>query len=123
MVGGILVTLGTLLASQASSLVMIFVSYGVIGGIQAYASRCLFVYYKQYVSLLFLGTGLGLCYVPAVIVLSKYFKRKRGLAIGIASSGIGVGSFIFPILLEYLQVNMYTFVKKHSCTFILTHIH
>jgi len=48
--------------------------------------------------------GLGLCYVPAIIVISEYFKKKRPLAIGIASSGIGIGSFIFPLVLDVLQV-------------------
>ncbi|XP_076805280.1 monocarboxylate transporter 14-like isoform X2 [Clavelina lepadiformis] len=81
MLGAALVTLGLFLCSQAKSLPEIFVYYGIFGGI-----------------------GLGLCYVPAVISLTQYFKNKRGLAIGIASSGVGVGAFIFPIFIEALQV-------------------
>lgn len=47
---------------------------------------------------------MGLAYVPAIISLSQYFKEKRPVAMGIASSGVGVGSFIFPIVIEYMQV-------------------
>ncbi|XP_076806973.1 monocarboxylate transporter 13-like isoform X1 [Clavelina lepadiformis] len=81
MLGAALVTLGLFLCSQAKSLPEIFVYYGIFG-----------------------GTGFGLCYVPAVISLTQYFQNKRSLAIGIASSGVGVGSFVFPIFIEALQV-------------------
>lgn len=37
-----------------------------------------------------------------MITLSEYFKHKRSVAVGIASSGIGFGSFVFPVVFESL---------------------
>jgi len=36
--------------------------------------------------------------VPTTAVVSNWFKRRRGFAIGILGSGIGVGGFIMPLL-------------------------
>ena len=42
------------------------------------------------------GLGLALSgWVPAVTVVSAWFSAKRGLAIGIASAGIGLGTVAF----------------------------
>ncbi|KAK9767848.1 hypothetical protein K7432_002030 [Basidiobolus ranarum] len=37
------------------------------------------------------GVGSSLCFFPAISVPSQWFKQKRGLAVGIAVSGSGVG--------------------------------
>ena len=42
------------------------------------------------------GFGLGLAYVPGVTMVGFYFEKRRSLAIGIAVSGVGIGTFIFP---------------------------
>ncbi len=51
-------------------------------------------------------TGVGMAAmgtVPASAVVSKWFKRRRGLAIGIMSSGIGVGGLaLAPFIGAYL---------------------
>ena len=37
------------------------------------------------------GVGIGLIYLPSVMVVQMYFKKKRAFASSIASSGAGVG--------------------------------
>ncbi len=45
-----------------------------------------------------LGLGIGLAYVPAVGAVQKWFYRRRGLASGLAVTGIGAGTLIVPPL-------------------------
>ena len=45
-----------------------------------------------------IGGGVGLAYVPAVGAVQKWFDRRRGLASGIAVSGIGAGTLLVPPL-------------------------
>jgi len=67
-VGGLVTGLGFVLVSLTNNLWYFYLSYIVIG-----------------VGLVGIGT------VPASAVVSNWFKKKRGLAIGIMSSGIGAG--------------------------------
>ncbi len=46
-----------------------------------------------------LGLGVGLVYVPAIGCVQPWFKRRRGLAAGLASAGIGAGTLVAPLLL------------------------
>ncbi|XP_045164709.1 monocarboxylate transporter 3-like [Mercenaria mercenaria] len=48
------------------------------------------------------GFGLGLLYLPAMVLVGHYFTKKRALASGIACCGSGVGGFVFAPLMEYL---------------------
>ena len=77
--GMALVGLGTLLASQATSLWQIYLGYGV--GV---------------------GVGIGFAYVPAVAAVQRWFLRQRGLATGIAVAGIGVGTAAGPPLAKLM---------------------
>jgi MFS family permease len=43
--------------------------------------------------------------VPTSAVVSNWFKRRRGFAIGILGAGIGVGGFIMPLLSNFLITN------------------
>jgi len=43
-----------------------------------------------------MGTGIGLVFIPTATIVTRYFKRKRGLAIGIAMSGGSFGGLFFP---------------------------
>ena len=43
-----------------------------------------------------IGGGVGLAYVPAVGAVQKWFDHRRGLASGIAVSGIGAGTLAVP---------------------------
>lgn len=49
-----------------------------------------------------LGLAIGITYVPCLGVLSHYFRRRRALILGIASSGSAVGGIIHPIMLNKL---------------------
>ncbi|KAJ6482133.1 major facilitator superfamily domain-containing protein [Mycena vitilis] len=49
-----------------------------------------------------MGIGQGLTFLPALGVAAHHFSRRRGLAIGIMTSGASVGGIIFPIMLNNL---------------------
>ena len=71
-IGGILFSLGLLLASFTQSLLMFYLTAGFIA-----------------------GTGSGFGYVVPTSVGSKWFPDKRGLIIGLMVGGFGAGSGIF----------------------------
>lgn len=56
--------------------------------------------------LFFSGAGLGIVYIPAISSVSCYFNGKLSLAAGIASSGVGIGNFLYPAIIRWL-VNIY----------------
>jgi MFS family permease len=43
------------------------------------------------------GLGVGFIYVPAIGAVQPWFRRRLGLAAGIASAGIGVGTLLGPL--------------------------
>lgn len=45
-----------------------------------------------------IGIGGGLLFVPSVAILPTYFRRKIGLAVGLAAAGSSMGGVIFPIV-------------------------
>lgn len=49
-----------------------------------------------------LGISSGLIYAPAVAVVGHYFRRKRPMALAIASTGSTIGGIIFPVMLTRL---------------------
>jgi MFS family permease len=73
--GMLLVALGFLIAAAASSLIEVYVGYGVL-----------------------IGLGCGFAYVPAIAAVQRWFDIHRGLASGIAVSGIGIGTALVPPL-------------------------
>jgi OFA family oxalate/formate antiporter-like MFS transporter len=72
-VGMGLVGLGLGAASQARTIMQVYTAYG-----------------------LGIGLGVGCAYVPAVGVVQRWFVQRRGLASGLAVSGIGVGTLVMP---------------------------
>lgn len=70
---------GTALAFYLQSLILLYVAYGVIGGI-----------------------GLGIGYITPVSTLVKYFPKKRGFATGLAIMGFGFASLIAGPLMQIL---------------------
>src|ERR1700716_2344106 len=44
-----------------------------------------------------LGVGIGFAFVPSVAAVQRWFVARRGLASGLAVSGIGVGTLLLPI--------------------------
>lgn len=44
------------------------------------------------------GVGIALVYTPSIGCVQPWFTRRRGLAAGIASAGIGGGTLVVPLL-------------------------
>lgn len=49
-----------------------------------------------------IGLGAGCVYVPVVTGVGQWFKRQRSTALGIAVSGIGLGTLVVPPLSQHL---------------------
>jgi MFS family permease len=79
--GMVLVGLGLMVAATARSLVEVYLGYGLL-----------------------IGIGTGFAYVPAVAAVQRWFTAQRGLASGIAVSGIGIGTALVPPLADALAV-------------------
>ncbi len=78
--GGIIMGVGIMLASQASTLTQLYLFYGLIG-----------------------GAGIGAAYVCPLATCLKWFPDKRGLISGIAVAGFGAGALVFkPLILSFL---------------------
>jgi MFS family permease len=52
--------------------------------------------------MVFAGLGLGFIYLPAIVMVTTYFDKKRAFATGIAVCGSGMGTLIFAPLTEHL---------------------
>ncbi|MFC1903164.1 MFS transporter, partial [Chloroflexota bacterium] len=63
--------------------------------------------WHYYLGYLIIGIGIAATgVVPASTAVSNWFKRKRGMAIGIMSSGVGAGGLVLaPIIGGYLIPN------------------
>ena len=48
------------------------------------------------------GCGVGLAYVPVLGAVQRWFTKRRGLASGLAVSGIGLGTLVMPMLASLL---------------------
>ncbi|XP_061565536.1 monocarboxylate transporter 13 [Cololabis saira] len=79
MAGGFLAGLGLILASQATSLVHLYLTMGVISGL-----------------------GWGLVFTPMVATVMANFTRRRTLVLGLGFSSIGLSSFAFNPLFQLL---------------------
>lgn len=49
------------------------------------------------------GLGAGSLFVPSVSLLPQYFKKRRGLANGLAATGSSIGAVVYPIMFDKLQ--------------------
>ena len=82
-IGAVIAGLGFVLLSQISTLWHFYISYAM--------------------------TGIGLAaagHVPASTIVSNWFKKRRGTAIGIMSTGIGAGGVVLaPLIGSYLIPN------------------
>ena len=82
--------LGTAFAISRQSLALLYLFYGVIGGI-----------------------GLGVGYITPVSTLVKYFPKNRGFATGMAIMGFGFAALIAGPVMQYLAATyglIYAFV-------------
>jgi len=71
LVGAVSLGLGLLLTSRATSLWQAYLGHG-----------------------LGVGSAVACCYVPLVAVVGGWFERRRTAAVGVAVSGIGVGTLV-----------------------------
>ncbi|XP_067941068.1 monocarboxylate transporter 14-like [Watersipora subatra] len=78
--GGLITSVGMFISSFASSIEMLTITYGVLAGF-----------------------GLAFIYVPASVIPSFWFEKKRSLVTGIAVAGSGLGTFAIAPLVEYLR--------------------
>lgn len=79
--GGLVTALGFVLASQANSLLLFYIAYVIVGAGSA---------------------GMGI--VPCSAVVSNWFKRRRGAALGIMSAGMGAGGVVMAPIVAHLIV-------------------
>ncbi len=58
----------------------------------------------SYLTIVFIvaGLGLGLAYIPSISVIGVYFDRRKPTGLGIAVSGVGLGTFVFPLVIRFL---------------------
>jgi MFS family permease len=78
-IGGALTGLGWLLASFATSVPMLYVLYGIVGGV-----------------------GVGIAYGVPVAVAARWFPDRRGLAVGLTLLGFGFSAFFTANIATYL---------------------
>jgi MFS family permease len=48
------------------------------------------------------GVGMSAAYVPCNATVVRWFVVRRGLAVGLAMSGASTGTFLFPLLAQFL---------------------
>ncbi|TET66981.1 MAG: MFS transporter [Dehalococcoidia bacterium] len=69
-----IVGLGLVLTSQANALWQLYVTYGLI-----------------------LGIGMSALFTTSTATTARWFTERRGLALGIVTSGVGLGTFLVPV--------------------------
>lgn len=92
LIGAVSLTLGLVISGFAKSLGLLYLGYGIFGGI-----------------------GVGFIYGVPIGTCAKWFPDKKGLITGLAVAGFGLGSVIFgpiaPNLIKSLGVNETFFVQ------------
>lgn len=48
------------------------------------------------------GFGAGLSYPTGILIINKYFNKKRALAVGLATAGTVVGTIVMPTYIKFL---------------------
>ncbi|XP_069501633.1 monocarboxylate transporter 13 isoform X2 [Ambystoma mexicanum] len=79
MLGAFLSSLGMFLAAFATRLMHLYLSIGLLSGM-----------------------GWALVFTPCIGSVGRYFKKKRTMATGLAFTGVGISSFAFSPLFQYL---------------------
>ena len=73
--GGLLLGAGIIATSQVTTQWQLYLSYGIVAAL-----------------------GMSTAYIPCNMTVVRWFRRKRGLAAGVASSGSSCGILIMPIV-------------------------
>ncbi|CAG2207530.1 unnamed protein product [Mytilus edulis] len=77
--GALIATVGLVLSSMAVNIWMFLATYGVVT-----------------------GCGMGLMYLPSIVMVNQYFDKKRGIAQSIMSAGSGIGLMVISPVTEKL---------------------
>ncbi len=80
--GALVLSTGLLIASQTSSLAMLYIGYGIFG-----------------------GAGIGITYGIPIATCIKWFPDKRGMIGGLAVAGFGLGSVFYAPVAALLVEN------------------
>jgi len=82
-VGAIMTGLSWVLASSADTLMSVYVTYGLLGGI-----------------------GTGIIYVGIIGLMVAWFPDKRGMAAGVVAAGYGMGAVLstFPVTISIAKI-------------------
>lgn len=80
--GGVLLGLGIMATSQMSAQWQLYLCYGIIAAL-----------------------GMSTAYIPCNMTVVRWFHRKRGLALGVASCGASCGILIVPMLASFIIVH------------------
>jgi len=80
LLGSVMIVLGTFMTSLATEYWQILLAQGLCTGL-----------------------GMGILYMPAVAVIGSYWKERKAMALGLAASGSGTGSILFPLVVQHLQ--------------------
>jgi len=83
MTGMVFIAMGLFLTSLAQSLTTVYLSYGLL-----------------------VGLGIAFVYTPSIACVQPWFNKRRGLASGIASAGVGAGTLILPVVVSYLLIEV-----------------
>jgi MFS family permease len=81
-VGGVFISIGWFLSGFTSSITLLTVTYGIIGGM-----------------------GVGIAYGAPMAVAAKWFPDKKGLAVGLTLGGFGLSPFITAPAAGWLIIN------------------
>lgn len=73
---------------------MCCIAAGLVGTSFAQSMHMVYLFYGACI-----GLGIALVYTPAIGCVQPWFTRRRGLAAGIASAGIGAGTLVVPLLI------------------------
>ena len=76
-----------------------FVMQGAVIASFATQTESLPAFYARYIALAILG--LGTTHVAFARVISVWFDRRRGLALGMTLAGLGLGGIVWPILSQW----------------------
>lgn len=84
----------------------VVVTMGVVTGLSLFLTSQVSEAWQLFITYsLFLAMGTGAMYVVPVSVVLRWFDRKRGVALGIAGSGSGLGTMVMTPLAAFLIVN------------------
>jgi MFS transporter, OFA family, oxalate/formate antiporter len=72
---------------------LVAMAAGLVGAAMARSYPMLVIFYGVAV-----GLGSGSIYVPLLGLIQRWFYRRRGAATGLATTGVGIGTLVFPVV-------------------------